>query len=210
MGKRGYSEQYTKPLPTVPVFYPTGCRYENQQGKVAPDILPTKPDCVPIMGKKFMARPYRLFVNISTHVQWYRERGVRVYPILVVRDETLHFQGIVDRRRGHCPNPVAAYQQFEQGRAIMYETMLNDVHPTIVSYEAMMTLQKPYLQHLYHRVHIQSNFTPEFRNGNTKYVSDKLSVPEVEQKLMKEDGPTLKKPTPIVRPSLTRPRVPPK
>lgn len=203
-GNPGFAERYTKPLPTVPVFYPTGCRLDNQKGKWAPYMFTTKPECVSIMGKEFMAIPPRLFVNISSHVHWYRERGVRVYPILVIRDAMLHFQGIVNKG-GHCQNAQAAYQQFEQGREILYETMLNDVHPTIVSYEAMMTLQKPYLQHLYHRLHIQSSYMPDFRNGNTKYVSEKDSVPEVEQKLMAEDKPILGIPQNLIaRPNLSR------
>jgi hypothetical protein len=194
-GKWGHTTQYSVPLPMVPVFYPKVCQVKAAVGTAPPSLQPPpKKFCNEIMGEQVMTRPHRFFVNMTTNIQWYRERGVRVYPIMVVRDPMMHFQGIVKRSGGHCPNATAAYQQFEQGRAIMVETVEKGLKPIIISYETMLTLQKPYLQDLYDQLGIQTTFFPSFRNGNTKYLSPNGKPhPYVELELMKEDAPPPKK-----------------
>ena len=37
----------------------------------------------------------RYFVNITSHIQWYRDRGVVVYPILVVRDPLYRIRSVL-------------------------------------------------------------------------------------------------------------------
>lgn len=190
-GKYGFETQFSVPLPMVPVMYPKQCQMKPTPGRNPPSLKPPPSKaCEEIMGDKVMTRPHRFFVNMTTNIQWYRERGVRVYPIMVVRDPMLHLQGIVKKKGGHVPNNQAAYQQYEQGRAIMVETVEKGLKPIIVSYETMLTIQKPYLQQLYAQLGIKSNFFPSFRNGNTKYLSlPGKPHPYVELELMKEDAP---------------------
>eukprot|EP00934_Nitzschia_sp_Nitz4_P003242 Nitzschia sp. Nitz4//scaffold24_size164493//80519//81628//NITZ4_002329-RA/size164493-processed-gene-0.108-mRNA-1//-1//CDS//3329544117//3232//frame0 len=166
-------------LPILPVLYPLGCQVDNQRGKAPPALVKVnKPECASIMGHQVLVRPSRFFVDITTHVEWFRERGVQVYPIMVVRDTYLHFEGIIDHtnnKNSHCPYPDAAYKQMEIGRAIMAETIQtsNPVHPTLVSYEAMMTLQTPYIDQLFRQLDMTTpaRSPPKLKNGNTKHVT---------------------------------------
>ena len=179
-------------LSIVPVYYPTGCRVQSE---VPSAMVPVPRRCRSVMGKEVMTPPHRYFVNITSHVQWYRERGVKVYPVMVVRDPMFHFSGILAPYRGHCQNPEKAYEQYEQGRAIMAEALNSGVQPLIVSYETLLTLQMPYLQHIYFQLGIVSKHRPSFVNGNTKKLYPGRShgpVPHVEQELIRQDGTVLK------------------
>ncbi len=185
-GHWGFQERFIEPLPTVPVFYPNICRV-GSVGRGPPQLQLPPEECRDIMRDPVLTQPYRYFVNMTANILWYRERGVRVYPIMVVRDPLLHFRGIIKQ---HCSNVTAAYQQYEQGREIMMETIEKGLKPIILSYETMLTLQKSYLRRLYHQLGIQSDYMPGFRNGNTKYVSpNDKPRPHVETQLMGEDAP---------------------
>lgn len=167
----GFQTKYSKPLPMIPVFYPKPCQMNPPKDNRQDPPKLTKPpeQCRDFMEEEVLTRPYRFFVNMTTHIQWYRERGVLVYPIMVVRDPLLHFVGVTNPK-GHAPNDRAAYGQFEMGRAIMIETMEKGLNPVMVSYETMLTLQEPYLRQLYDKVGIESDYIPKFKNGNTKYL----------------------------------------
>jgi hypothetical protein len=135
------------------------------------------------MGDQVMTYPSRYFVNISSHVEWYRERGVTVQPIMVVRDPVFHFQGILNV---HCKNYTAALQQYDMGREIMLQSLTTS-SPIIVSYETLMTLQQPYLDELFDKLEINSTYKPKFKNGNLKYVANKTSPEPITELLMGVD-----------------------
>jgi hypothetical protein len=199
--QRRQQQKESEVLSIVPVYYPTGCRVGSQD---PPTLVPVPLECQEILGDQVvMTPPHRYFVNITSHVQWYRERGVRVYPIMVVRDPMLHFEGILAKHPGHCRDPVAAYQQYEQGRAIMAHAIHGGmVQPVIVSYESLLTLQDAYLlHHVYYQLGINSSYIPKFRNGNTLKLYKaagrqtgelELAAPagavSVVEELLKEDG----------------------
>jgi hypothetical protein len=106
-----------------------------------------------------------------------------------------HFSGILAPYPGHCRNPEKAYEQYEQGRAIMAEALNSGVQPLIVSYETLLTLQMPYLQQIYFQLGIVSKHRPDFVNGNTKKLYPGRShepVPHVEQELIRQDETVLK------------------
>ena len=195
-----FQVNYSQPIPIVPVFYPLKCQVEPMFPKRPPvlqnsaEVENNRNACRQVIGDKAKAGSRRFFVNITSNIRWYRERGVRVYPIMVVRDLMLHFQGIVKSQGGHCSDEKAAYQQYEQGRAIMLETIEKGLNPLILSYEAILTLQGPYLNRIYRQLGIATNHTAGFRNGNTKYVTQSdHDRPYVEKKLMEEDAPSSQK-----------------
>jgi hypothetical protein len=161
---------------------------KNEQG---PTFKSPPKVCQDFMEDQVLTRPHRFFVNMTTHITWYRERGILVYPIMVVRDPALHLKGVTDRRKGHTPNDQAAYGQYETGRAIMVETIEKGLNPIIISYETLLTLQRPYICQLYETLGIETNFLPTFKNGNTKYLEHwngvKWSFDSVELSLMRED-----------------------
>jgi hypothetical protein len=206
-GEWGFRTQYSEPLPMIPVFYPKPCQMDPPtHARDKPPSLQPPPDvCREFMEEQVMTRPHRFFVNMTTHITWYRERGVLVYPIIVVRDPLLHFKGVTDRRLGHTPNDQAAYAQYEMGRAIIVETINKGLNPIIISYETMLTLQKPYLRQLYHTLGIESDFIPTFKNGNTKYLSQGSGFEFVEVQLMKEDGSQPRDVPPGIRAKRGRP-----
>lgn len=159
-----YHQQFES-LDVIKVFYPTKCHVEpNRRGP--PDWKVTPEECQPLLGKHVLAAPSRYFVNITTHVEWYRNHGVVVKPIVVVRDPSFHFEGIL---RTHCENVTAAMEQYETGKAIIVQSLAT-IDPLVVSYETLMTLKGGYLHnHVYRQLGLSSNFTPPFKNGNLKY-----------------------------------------
>jgi hypothetical protein len=165
----------------VPVYYPTGCRVPPFKTD-PPGYANVTAACRTIMGEKVMTSPHRYFVNITSHVQWYREWGVDVHPIMVVRDPSFHFYGVTN---GHCRNESAAYAQYEMGRDILVHSM-QAVKPTIVSYEMLMTIQGEYLIKIYNQTNIQSSYIPKFKNGNLKHLSNETR-PYIKEQLQKED-----------------------
>jgi hypothetical protein len=180
--KWGYETRFSKPLAIVPMYYPTGCRVQGF-GRHAPGFKEVPLSCRDFMGDKVMTYPSRYFVNISSHVEWYRELGVTVQPIMVVRDPSFHFEGIM---KEHCPNSRAAFQQYEVGREIMLQS-LTTASPIIVSYETLMTLQQAYLDELFDKLEIQTTYKPKFMNGNLKYGTDKTSPKHIMELLKGDD-----------------------
>ena len=139
--------------------------------------------------ESMMEYPRRFFLNLTSHIQWYQNiqtRGndisnqVDVTVVIVVRDKSLHFRGIL---KTHCPNETAANGQYEYGRYLIQEAMLqykqrqqqqiqqqqvghddarssssnNYAELILVSYETLMTLQDTYLIDLYEQLGITPN-----------------------------------------------------
>jgi hypothetical protein len=171
----------TTPLPVVPVYYPTGCRVPSFK-EAPPGLRMTPPDCDDFMDAKIMPPPHRYFVNITSHVEWYRNMGVEVFPILVIRDPSFHFKGVLKQ---HCKNEQGALVQYEQGRELMLESM-DTIQPIIVSYEAMMTLKTPYLKDLYNKLNLDTQYTPIVRDGNLKYAPS--DTPKLIHEFMKSEN----------------------
>jgi hypothetical protein len=129
----------------------------------------------------------RYFVNITSHINFYRQRGVDTTAVLVVRDPALHFRGITSN---HCKNETAAFEQYKTGQAILQHAM-NHLDPdsfTVVSYETLMTLKQVYLKEIYKALHIESDYIPEFKNGNIDHVPETLIPPSIAEKLKKDTG----------------------
>lgn len=141
--------------------------------------------------------PSRFFVNITSHLQWYLSRGVDITVILAVRDKSISHAGKI---KTHCNNEVVALMEEEKARAIMAEALerygerniarggiRNDDNIRLknveieskesrarvitVSYEGLMALEQSYLYDVYNQLGIESNYVPDFKNGNAKYVT---------------------------------------
>ena len=153
---RGYANL---PLEIVPYFIPNQCFASS------PQINSSSVDCS-IFGRHLKARPSRVFVNITSHIAWYRSQGVDAKAVVVVRDTALHFHGIL---KVHCPNETAAYEQFKTGKRLLQEAT-RTVDPVLVSYETLLTLRGAYWRQVMQELNITSDFIPKFRNGNVKYV----------------------------------------
>lgn len=122
--------------------------------------------------------PLRFFVNITSHVEWYRKRGVDCTAIIMTRDYSTHLDG----KKKHILwpffwNRVAAAED-RYGKQLMVEAMnVLDGSLTagglaellMVSYETLMFLQKDYLFKVYQQLGIESGYIPAFRDGNAKY-----------------------------------------
>ena len=200
------SEPMMAALPMIPVVYPKRCQLnppiqERKQSSSHAAVLvqPPQPpphECHAFMEDQILPHPKntRFFVNISTHITWYRERGVLVYPIMVVRDPLLHFIGLLNKSTpGRAPKGTTtdttpteqevdrmahrSYNEYKVGQAIMVETIAKGLNPIVVSYETLMTLRINYLCHLYWLLGIDSDYLPSFKNGNTKYLQKQQQEP---------------------------------
>jgi len=193
------SQNNTTSLPVIPWFPPAPCAardyYLEQTPQKRLHRSPRKApaECQEVFGLEHlvpMPAP-RVLVNVTSHIRYYQSLGVEVYPVLVVRDKTLHFHGILQQ---HVGTASAALQEYDQARAMILETMRvyrNDPSITprlyVISYETLMTLQNPYLQRLYDAIGVMdTGYQPKYRNGNVKIV--KSSPPFLQQRLFYDDG----------------------
>ena len=123
--------------------------------------------------------PLRFFVNITSHVEWYRSRGVDCTAIIMTRDYSTHLDG----KKKHMLWPIfwnrVAAAEDRYGKQLMVEAMNvldGSVSPggkaelVMVSYETLMFLRQDYLFKVYQQLGIDSAYIPTFRDGNAKYV----------------------------------------
>jgi hypothetical protein len=164
----GYPHRF-EPLEIIPVYVPKRCSMPEgrvqQSSSYRRPPRRSPPECEPF-GPTLVQSPPRYFVNITSHIEWHRAQGVDARAVVVVRDPALHFHGIL---HNHCENETAVYEQYKTGRALLKHAVQH-VHPVVVSYETLMTLQGDYLIEIYKQLNISSSFIPSFKNGNVKYV----------------------------------------
>ena len=124
--------------------------------------------------------PLRFFVNITSHVEWYRSRGVDCTAIIMTRDYSTHLDG----KKKHMLWPLfwnrVAAAEDRYGKQLMVEAMSvldASISPArglaelvLVSYETLMFLREDYLFKVYQQLGIESDYVPTFHDGNAKYV----------------------------------------
>ena len=121
--------------------------------------------------------PRRFSVNITSHIDWYLQRGVDVTVIISTRDKSISMQG---KKKNHCNFKDAREHEDEMALEIMREGLEKygpfgsiEKDRVIVSpYEALMGLQNEYLFDLYKQLGIKSTYIPSYKDGNKKYVID--------------------------------------
>lgn len=145
--------------------------------------------------KKTHVYPRRFFVNITSHILWYRQHGVQATAVVMMRDVEI---GRIARSFEHCPHPAYAQEEAAVGLHILRDAVetlspLDDAfginnaampHVLVVSYETLMHLQAPYLNGILKRLtlptvaeeHIES-----LRNGNMRYIQPREKVKVVEE-----------------------------
>uniref|UniRef100_A0A7S2LNH8 Uncharacterized protein n=1 Tax=Leptocylindrus danicus TaxID=163516 RepID=A0A7S2LNH8_9STRA len=122
----------------------------------------------------FTRAPKRFFVNVTSHIRWYLDRGVQATAVLVLRDKTIQHMSKV---KNHCNSQPSAYAEDSYGMQIMteaFEKLSYDVeNPSLVlvSYEMLMNIGDPYLFSIFEKLGIQSSYTPDLKDGNKVYLS---------------------------------------
>lgn len=136
--------------------------------------------------------PRRFFLNITSHLEWYLDRGVDVTAVLSVRDKSISRAG---KETMHCNNETISMLEEGKARSIMTSALSNygssgsrlgrlkesglvrdnsnEARVIVVSYEALMSLQESYLLDTYKTLRINSTYVPDFKDGNAKYVQSK-------------------------------------
>jgi hypothetical protein len=161
----------------------------SQQARLRRRARPAPRDCQDSLGIETLVEyPRRFFVDIKSNAQWYQDRGVpSVTIVVVVRDTSMHFQGIWKQ---HCPNATAARLQYEHGAFLLQEAMTllpplqSSSNPQqqsvakimVVSYETLMFLRETYLMDIYRQLGIGSTYVPRFVDGNAKYINRTRSI----------------------------------
>lgn len=172
-----YHRRFDDDLPVVDVYLPRRCHVPADFTKSSSSQQqPTPDDCRPFSpSNTIVPAPERYFVNITSHVQWYRDRGVTVHPLLVVRDPSYRFQSVL---KSHCSNETAALRQYEMGQDIIVQS-LNTVQPVVVSYETLMTLGESYMTRvIYPQLGLLGNLPSHYNNNkNTATTSDDSPPP---------------------------------
>ena len=138
--------------PTIPVIPPQECMiqtnqfgrnipqtiWDNTAGSVGIDF--NKHECETLLraskngggggGISKIKTPLRWFLDITSHIQWYSERGVDATAVIVVRDTSIHFRGVYKNHVLH--NATAAEEQHQVGLNIINKaltTLISNYNP---------------------------------------------------------------------------------
>jgi len=170
---------------------PAGCREEahiSEKNNVTSRWTCGSNNCGQGENDGYAIYPRRFFVNITSHLEWYLQRGVDITAVLSVRDKSTSRAG---KMRTHCKDETISMQEEERARAIMADSLRhygrlgrlkesgishdnsNEERVIAVSYETLMALQEPYLFDTYKMLGINSTFVPDFKDGNEKYFKTK-------------------------------------
>jgi len=159
-------------IPDVQFIPPLQCcawpSHQNGRIRTAATTPPDK-QCFAETGlQERVQMPQRFVLNITSHVEWYRARGVNATAIVLVRDDYAHFHG----KLTYTYSPELALKEDFHAKEMLVQAMrlLRNDELIMVSYEMIMSLQTPFLQDLYKKLGIESNYRPEFLNGNKKYI----------------------------------------
>jgi hypothetical protein len=157
------------PTEDVAVLVPEPCIFRRNLRRNKPQGL-FPPACREETNlNDFVRYTHRYFVNISSHTQWYRERGVYATAVIIMRDSTISLIS----KASHCPNQYVAAKQNEHAWELAREAIVR-LDPSneimLVSYEGLMLLQETYLFDFYRQLGIDSVYVPDFKDGNEKYV----------------------------------------
>lgn len=140
-------------------------------------------------GKDYIY-PKRFFVNITSHIQWYRDHGVEASAVLVVRDKSI---GAMARSFVHCALPQEREEEEALGMKIMREAMQvfqgnleDNSAPALVllSYETLLNVGLPYLNQVLHQLHLPPLRTadvPNLKDGNKRYIQSRDEVARLEK-----------------------------
>ena len=173
-----------EPTKDMPVLLPEPCmvvppRYKDE--RFARDILlaerPFPEACRLEAGvNDFVVYPTRFFINVTSHIQWYRERGVEATAVIMMRDSSI---SQISKVRSRCPNKNVAEEQNEHARQLMREA-IDKLNPSseivLVSYEGLISLRESYLYDIYRRLGINSTYAPSFQDANAKYIDASAKV----------------------------------
>ena len=111
----------------VPYAVPRECR--EFVGRPNTVTLPSHHNCAPyapdfiIGGGEGRRHPTRYFVNITSHIEWYESHGTTVTALIVFRDTSIHFRGVLQK---HCKNETAAYEQYQRGLSVIQDALSFD------------------------------------------------------------------------------------
>ena len=191
----------------IPVLYPAICgpsdtalasrkkKHSSRRFVKCPESL----DALPPPGDKY-AYPTRYFVNITSHIHWYRDRGVNATAVLVIRDKTI---GSMARSLVHCFVPEFQQKEEETGTRIMMEAMEHWAYYDIdllvpppivvVSYETLVHMGAPYLNSILRQLQlpaIHESLEWAFEDGNARYIQTR----EQHQAILALNNPTRTKP----------------
>jgi hypothetical protein len=176
-------------VPVVPAMYPALCISMNWTDAASSSFgtSPLYRDWQDVASlKERYVYPKRYFVNISSHIQWYRNRGVEASAILVVRDAMI---GSMARSLAHCLKAEYREKEEQVGLQLMYEALQqfpsDDDHKNhvfsspplvVLSYETLMNLGIPYFNHVLERLQLprvrndDDGLGKTLHNGNLPYI----------------------------------------
>jgi hypothetical protein len=173
-----------EPMPILPVNVLFPCRLPKPPSGAWSDEK-----CNKIFGTgetDLRTVPRRHFINISSHINWYRSKSVDTTAIIAVRDAGIRIHGAFK----YCHSDPVCYQQHLAGIGLIREAVVPeaDVNHVLVSYETLMSVQKPYLFEIYKALEVNSTIMPQFKNGNMKYLLKDVPSKALRTELLHDVG----------------------
>lgn len=141
----------------------------------------------------------RFILDIEASKEFYASRGVEQIFVIMVRDQTIRRIGPVDHK--YCQDHEILLEEEAVGTKIIERAVRKYImeeppplHPSergqqphrglsststlpsgsnvvLVSYESLMKLGKLYIEMLYDALNIESNYIPDIKDGNLKYIN---------------------------------------
>ena len=118
----------------------------------------------------------RFFVNITSHILWYLERGVDATAVVLMRDRSIAH---LSKTATICKDANVSRAQNEHANSITREAIqkLDPSRIVLVSFEGMVSLGLPYFKDILRQLRIEnSTHVPNFHDANEKYIQRKGST----------------------------------
>ena len=154
-GSTCQNEKDADKLHTLPVLVPRNCGCSSTMnsfiwGSKSCQKAKVYEQCVDMGIHDPVVYPNRFFINITSHIQWYEERGVEATAVILLRDQSAELIG----KRDHCTKKEIGELENRYGLQIIAETLenlsttilqgRNSSNLVLVSYESMISLGDTY------------------------------------------------------------------
>mmetsp|Transcript_27379 Transcript_27379/g.60011 ORF Transcript_27379/g.60011 Transcript_27379/m.60011 type:complete len:333 (-) Transcript_27379:443-1441(-) len=170
------------------ISQPWGSTGNSTDGYITVEVVPP-PGCADYYrvrpSNNTLNCPLRFFVNVTSHVESYRNQGIDCTAVISIRDYTAHLEG---KKRHISPGSSIHWREVAKaedayGTKLLVdaiESLHHSVSPNgypeliLVSYEMLMYLREEYLMELYEKLGLVGDniYVPSFRDANSKYFRD--------------------------------------
>jgi len=143
----------------------------------------------------FALYPQRFSLNITSHIEFYLALGVDIKVVIMTRDPSITRKIKLEK----CKEPLHALTENALAYSLTTEALKvygkagakkrNEPERVFVaSYESLMAMEKSYLFDVYKQLEIDSNFSPQFKDENERFIGKADQKPHNHNRIDADEG----------------------